>query len=540
MSQKRRILGMAALMVLVASGCSSGGGDDTGDERAGAESEAAGVGEQCTAGDQGGTLTMGMGTPPPGLDPVIGSSKASGGGIEKAALFDTLVRVDPETGEYEPRLAESLEPNDDFTEWTLTLREGLTFGNGDPVTTEAVVFTLERHQAEGTRSILQELALQIREMEVVDDLQMVFHLTEPWANFPWLLTSGGGMVVNPRLVRERGDEGFNTNPTGGGAGPFELVRYAPGEEIVMEPKDDYWDGPVCLEEVRFVVIAGAQGTYEAFQNSELDVAYMRGDARMSSQIREDEVNVHTNLANGGLMLMLNNGAQGTEPPTADVRLRQAIAYALDPQLVDDRVNEGLGMPTSALLTEGSLYYDGQEGPPYDPERASELVDELKDEGWDGRVHFVYPTDAPTSEDTAIAIEALLNEVGITVEHDGVPTTTMLSQVRQGADYDICLWPLSLYDSSLWEDLAQRITGEGPLSYGYQDPDMDAALQALRATTDDRGRTEAMARIQEIWNETVPSAILGAVQEDVYWRDGVAGLEFSNDNLTFLDEAHLTD
>jgi len=198
------------------------------------------------------------------------------------------------------------------------------------------------------------------------------------------------------------------------------------------------------------------------------------------------------------------------------------------------------MPTSAILTDESLHYDDNEGPEYDPERATELVDELKSDGWDGELHFVYPTDSPTSDDTAIAVEALLNEVGITIEHDGVTTTQMLSQVRQGADYDICLWPLSLYDSSLWEDLAQRITGEGPLSYGYSDPDMDAALADLRAATDAGTRTEVMGRIQEIWNETVPSAILGAVREDVYWRDGLAGLEFSNDDMVFLDEAHLTD
>src|SRR5690606_23979230 len=145
-------------------------------------------------------------------------------------VYDTLVRYDQDSGEFVPQVAESLEPNADFTEWTLTLRSGVTFGNGDPLTTDAVRTSVERHRDPANRSTASYRAATVRRMRIVDDLTMVFELDRPWATFPYLLAERPGMVVNPAVLAERGAEGLNTDPTGAGVGPYEAARYAPGEE----------------------------------------------------------------------------------------------------------------------------------------------------------------------------------------------------------------------------------------------------------------------------------------------------------------------
>ena len=100
--------------------------------------------EVCTEERQGGELTMGVQLMAIGLDPTVALGTGVAGATEITAIYDTLMRYNPDTGEIDPHVAESLEPNDDFTQWTLTLPEGITFGNGDPLTAEAVQFSVDR------------------------------------------------------------------------------------------------------------------------------------------------------------------------------------------------------------------------------------------------------------------------------------------------------------------------------------------------------------------------------------------------------------
>src|SRR5688500_17011547 len=111
----------------------------------------------CTAERVGGTVAMGMFTETTGLDPVVASGKGVAGAIEMAALYDTLMSYDTATAKYEPRVAQSLTANTDFSVWTLKLRDGIKFGNGDPLTAEAVKTSIGRHTAPTSRSTSRSL-----------------------------------------------------------------------------------------------------------------------------------------------------------------------------------------------------------------------------------------------------------------------------------------------------------------------------------------------------------------------------------------------
>jgi peptide/nickel transport system substrate-binding protein len=505
------------------------GGDDGGGGDSGAAEGSAGEG-RCPAGI-GGRLTIGTLAEVSTLDPAVGGMKGGSSGIENAAVFDTIMQYDTESGSYEPRMAESLESDDTFTDWTLTLREGITFGNGDPLTTEAVAFSVERQRAEGSTSSAKGLAASMGEIEIVDDRTMIFHLDQPWADFPNALGGQVGMVVNPSEVTGE----INVPSVGAAAGPFTVANWTQGEELLLEANDDYWGGRPCLDEVRFVWISGAEATYQAFQNDELDVAMLR-EPQVIERARADGVEDHSTLANGGGMFLINNGANGTTPPTADVRVRQAIAAALDPELIDERRNAGTGMPTSAVIYETSMLYQGLEGPAYDPDRASSLVEDAMADGWDGHLRITCD-NSPSSVDLALTVEGLLEAVGFDVELDNAMTTSqMVTQVSQDVNYEMSCWSLTAADESPWTELNKRINPDNYVA--YDNPDMQAAFDELRVAGSPEEKMAALAEVQEIWNETVPSAIYSAAEDVAIWQDDVTGLDFTQDAIFLVERAEV--
>ncbi|HRE02727.1 MAG TPA: ABC transporter substrate-binding protein, partial [Ilumatobacteraceae bacterium] len=189
----------------------------------------------CSTTGEGGEITVAAYSFTQSLDPTVAGSNGLLGASELAAIYDTLMRFNTETGAFEPRVAESLEPNSDFTEWTLTLRDGVTFGNGDPLTAADVVASIERHAAEESKSTYKSLVAVISGMQAVDDLTVTFTLAQPWPKFPYVLSLGPGMITNPRIADERGGD-LVSNPEGAGVGPFEFSRFAPNEEVVLTPR----------------------------------------------------------------------------------------------------------------------------------------------------------------------------------------------------------------------------------------------------------------------------------------------------------------
>ena len=385
------------------------------------------TGDGCTEANKGGSITMGMFSETSGLDPTVSSGSGVTGMIELMALYDVLMRLDTTTGEYVPHLAESLTPNDDYSEWTLKLRPNISFGDGTPLDADAVIASMERwaelDSTKGQRNQSAAFTAFITNMAAADDLTVVFTLDEPWGTFPYTLADEPGMIVNVNaipVITEGEDTGkpdvaaFSLNPQDAGVGPYTLVRYAKGEEIVMQAKDDYWGGPVCIEKLTFKRVAGASATYEAWQAGDFDVAFLREPRTIHEARNNGDDNALSFLQNTGGVLLMNNGVRGSTTPTSDVRLRQAIFHALDPEILNDRANEGTGLSTKSLLDSRSQFYDAALFPefPTDPDKARELVEEVKAEGnWDGSIRM-HCHNAPSRVQWALAVEALLKKRGL--------------------------------------------------------------------------------------------------------------------------------
>lgn len=485
----------------------------------------------CEAG-AGGEITMGMFSQPRSLDPLVGGPTGRSGATEMAAIYDTLLRFDPATGEYSPRVALSAEPNDDFTQWTVVLRSGVTFGNGDPLTADDVRAHFERAKGPENLTSYKFVAEMVDTVEVVDDITLRFNLVRPWAQFRWVLASQVGMIENPRVVAAMGAEGFGAAPAGAGVGPYEFTSFTPGEQIVLTAKDDYWGGQACIGTLHFMVVPGSQPTYDAFTTGQLQGAVIT-EFRVIDQAKQDGVDGLSYTIGGGKALAFN----AAKPPTNDVRVRRAISLAIDPEQIDARVNDGTGQPTSSFYRPDQRLYPGVDGPAYDPDEARRLVAEVIAEGaWDGSLELI-STDARDAVDESLVIKSQLDAVGFDVSTRAMATPALSAAVAVDRTFQAATWANAIRDDNPLIAFNQ-LTDTPANYYGYLNPAFDAAVLEVSKAPDDDALRAAIGDLQQIWNDDPPMAVYNNVEVFVAFDDSVRGAVMTADNVVVFTEAYL--
>ena len=474
-------------------------------------------------------------TEPTGLDPVNDSAAGTTGGTHMAAIYDALIRWNPENGEFEPQLAEGLSANDDSSVWTLTLRKGVNFSDGSPLLADAVVKSFNRYAGSNFGGFLYK---QVSQVEAVDDLTVKYTLTEPWAGFPMLLAGNMGYVTNPAAVDAMGKD-FSLNPKGAGAGPYIIDRFEPGSGVYLKANPNYWGGPVCVESLTFVRIPGGPATYEAYKTGQLQMAFLREPIAISAA-RDDNQSMFKWAKNAGTVVMLNNGVGGSKPPTADVRVRKAIDLALDPAVINDRVNEGKGVPSKALFPESSRFYTAVDPNPVDPDAAKKLVDEVIAEGsWDGSIEFACH-NAPSRLAVATAVEAMLQRAGfkVTVKNNmNVQELLRLTDIEK--NYMTACSGFQIGEEDVWSSMASGFSCSSPNRLGYCNQEMDAALAELKQAKGLEAQKAVLAKIQKIWNETVPSSITETIEEVIVTDSKVQGVVPTIDSRVLFHNASIS-
>lgn len=534
-----RTLRTSTALIAVAMALAACGGEEGSGGRAevgyDADSMLPTMGEECTEDKVGGTITMGEYSMLPSFAPGQGAFGVVGGS-QSAAIYDRLMRWDGQAEEFVPQLAESLESNAGNTVWTLTLREGVTFSNGDPLSADDIAFTLGLHQDPEVRSSEMTTAQKVDGVDVVDDHTVVFRLEEPWLGFPTLLAGPVGEVIPQQAYEATTPEEWAVSPIG--AGPFVLDEYIPDQNTVMQPNPDYYGGTVCPT-LEFVRVPGSQGTFEAFQNGELELGFLRGSRFVADAIDSGAQGFHETVSSGAIINM-NNGAAGYDGVFTDERARQAVGHALDRDLIDQRLTDGVGQPTAALLAESSRFYDGQEGPRYDEARASELVAELKeDTGWDWAVTMLI-ADGPESIERGVMIKALLDAVGFDVTIENSPVSQVTARQFTG-DYEVVVGgmlvsdadPASAFESALVPGGSTNVTGTDNV-------ELIQTVNDLNSATDFEEQKSLLVRLQEVHNEVMPFTVYANDEQFVTVAESVRGTKPTVASIVLFDDAYVED
>jgi len=469
----------------------------------------------CTADKVGGELTLsprGLGTT---LDPYnasIGSIQTGGEGL---LLYSMLTRYDASTGEYVPHVAKALTPNADASEWTLELRDGVTFGNGDPLDAAALIAHLDRHLSEESQSqAKRQVSFSIESYEQVGDMAVKFTLHEPFGKFPALLAGTAiGMVQNARVVEEMGQEAFSQFPLGGGVGPYEIAEWAPPARVVFEAKRDWWGGPVCIETITETFIPDIRAGMEAFKLGEVDVIYLNRDpALVADAEAEFGGMLHSTMFNAAFYVHMNSGINGYDGPLTDVRVRQAVAHAIDPDVVNARAWGGSGWPGSGVVQEASESIDATEGPAYDPDLARQLLDEYKAEtGWDGTIDAMAAATPASNKEAASSVKAMLDAVGFNVNLDSdLQIVDFITQVSIDRSFElVASWGTIAAEAELYNGLRTFHSADPNNPSGFASEAFDAALTVLRDSQGPDQYQAALEQLQAAVNQDVPFAIYGA-------------------------------
>lgn len=535
---RRLVVGSLLLSVLVVvAGCGGDAGSD-GASASGGQSESAFPSDGLVNKQpdvqpvRGGSLTVSTYLPTGSLDPATSPGQASAGGLEINAIFDTLMRYDVGAHKYVPQLAQDLTPSSDFKTWTLKLRPNVTFSDGTPLNAAAVVASLKRMVDLKSRSAsLVESASSIK---ATDDLTVVFGLGESWSGFPYVLSSLPGNIVSPTAVQRLGKD-FDRTPVG--AGPFVVDKFAPGESLTLKPRQDYWGGAPYLDQLKFVSFKGGQATLGALRGGQVQAAYLR-DADVIVDARKEFPGFLV-AQNAGDILYMNNAANH---PTSDVRVRQAIAAAVDTEIIDQRANKGTGHPGTELFQKSSIWHTDTPGPAHDPAKAKQLLDTAKQSGFDGKIKLVAP-NSPVAQATSLAIQAQLQAVGFTVVLDNNnETADFIRKTAAGGagDYDIAITGNVLLDEAPYVGLFRYYSSDSNQNLiRYKSPKLDGLLEQLRLAPNEAAKRAVIGQIQELWTADVPALPLATLGVMIAWDKSVHGLKTTISVQVLFDKAFIS-
>jgi peptide/nickel transport system substrate-binding protein len=561
-STRWRALPFVAVM-LIASAC----GDDDGgtsDRAPGNTTSATATSPSSTAlaPVRGGVITFGQMSKEGGLDPGALAGGGTVGGTENAAIYDTLMVLDPNTGKYNGRTAESMTPNADFTQWTLKIKPGIKFTDGTDYNAEAVKFVQEREMKDGNAAVRAQMTNFIDSITVVDPLTVRYKLKIGWAGFPYLFSHVPGMIYSPTAFKKAPDaKAFSSNPGDAGAGPFKVKAYKPGESVELERNPNYYGGEVYLDGLKFVLLNGPAAAYDAIKTGTLQAALFR-DPALYAQSKKDGFGLVDIPQVAGNLMIMNSGIDitcagtataaapacagqpdgakvQTKTATRDVNVRKAVAAAIDPKIVVDRAYQGVGNPDTSPFS--NFVYDPKITPQkYDPNEARRLVGVAKAAGWDGRIRLAGGND-PTTVAWVQAVAPQLQSVGMDVQAtNDTDINGLVAKVITQRDFDLAVWGLGLSDESdgNYTQLLGSL-GCAAKRYGYCSAEMDAGIEALRVADTDAKKIAAYKTISEIWIRDAPALVITYIPQAVITSAKVHGITRTAQAVTLFDKAWIS-
>ena len=462
-------------------------------------------------------LTVGTGTPLPGWDPY-----ACTGGTRNVYLsvYDTLTRITPD-GETEPSLAESWE-YETPTRFTLTLREGVEFADGTAVDAAVVKANLDRAAASPT-AVTAQFAADQPTITAVSDREVAIDLAKPDPDLPYLFSYCGGMIVHPDLVADPDRMAGEAD----GTGPYTYVADASiaDSTYVFAKKDGYWNSDAYpFAKVTFSVIPDANAMISALLSDQVDIA--DGAFENVAQVEAaGKSAIHENISQ--YTLLINDRAGELVPALGDVRVRQALNYAIDRPAIIETLFGGDSRATPQLPAVGIAGYDASldERYPYDPEKAKQLLAEA---GYPDGFSMSVLTAPVYQFDTYLsAVADYWAKIGVQVDQEVAPWSTYLADLAT-TKYPVEFYPVKGVSTySVLNKYFGPTAGLNP--FKTSDAALSASLDAAAAGDEDALRAASEWLLDEAWY------VAAGFKAQYFFFDStrVTGIEMQKDDPTPL-------
>jgi peptide/nickel transport system substrate-binding protein len=531
-----RILALLLAFGLVASAC--GGDDDDAADAPDAPATTAAPDDEPEPSEltTGGTLIIGLEAESNNWLPGL-SSLANSGTLVARAVYDPIAARGAD-GQVYPFLAESIEPNDDLTEWTVTLREGINFHDGTPLDAEVMKRIFDEYLSIPEANTAGTVS-QIQEVRVDDELTYTYVLTEAIAPFPDQLTGTIGYPFSIEACEAAGGRDGDCGERMVGTGPFKFVSWTRDSELRVERNEDYWrvdaDGNQLpyLDEVIFRPIPDEDARLNSVAAGTIQVGQTLRQSSVRSARGLSGVTSYESIGNNGGGSIFNTA----RPPVDDVRVRRGLAFAVDQEaLIVVLGGEGITPPQSQFFSPDSPWFSSAVDdiwPTYDPDRALEYLDDYVNDPdrSDGKavgepisVEFNCPPD-PTLIEISQAYQAYWADVGVQVTLNAVEQAPHIQNALSG-DYMINCWRAGGQDDPyITLRGAFRDPAENPTNFtNYTSDSILANLEVLRTSTDFDQRYAAVEEIMMELAEQVPQIWTGGTATAIYAIDSIRNID----------------
>ena len=424
-------------------------------------------------------------------------------------VFEGLMKP-TSTGDLTPAVAESYTVSEDRLTYTFTLREGVKFHNGDEVTAEDVVYSISRCADTTDGTPLVEAFSVIQSVEAVDARTVAITIAEPSNEFISYMTT----AILPADYDQQ-----DTAPVG--TGPFKFVSRAAQDNIVLEKFDEYWGTPAYLDKVTFKIRENADSLVMSLQSGAIDLC----SHLTSTQVAQlgGDFYVAEGTMNLVQALYLNNA----EKPFDDVRVRQALCYAVDKQGIIDLAFDGYGSPIgSSMYPAFGKYFDESLTNYYtkDVEKAKSL---LADAGYPNgfEMTITVTSNYQPHIDTAQVLVEQLKEIGVTAKIELVEWGTWVSDVYAGRQFQSTVVGVDASNMTA-RALLERFTSDYAKNFiNYNNADYDALFQQALVTYDDAEQTAIYKAMEKNLTENAANVYIQDLADLVAVRQGLEGVTF---------------
>jgi peptide/nickel transport system substrate-binding protein len=449
------------------------------------------------------------------IDPIGSPSIDAASERVSTLIFNRLVKKN-EQFDYVGELASDIKRSDDGLTYTFTLRDGVKFHDGRPFSSADAKYTMDLLLAsnfaksasffEGTG---QQKSSYIKSIDAPDPKTLVVMLTKPWVG---LLSN---LVAIPIIAKDS-YESQKTHPMG--TGPFKFINYDNSQQIVdLEAFPEYWDGPSKLQTVRVRTIPDMNAMQAELESGRVDIAPMPTSLQPDAVKRlANDPNLQVKVFNGSNVVLLTINTASA--PLDNVKVRQAIAHAIDRQTIINTLVGGYGKVAQSIIPEESWSYSPGQTYAYDPAAAKRLLDEagFRDPDGDGpRFRFDKPIRYGVSGSSiagrnyAVVVQNQLKGVGIDIQIQTYEGNTLFDEMRRG-NFQIAYsqWVGGNQDPIFYKDLfaTSEIPTEQRPSRNrsrYSNPELDKLVEEAVNTYDRQKARELYVRIQDIVSRDVP-------------------------------------
>ena len=506
---KKKFLALVLLMTLlgtVLSGCGDGSAAETQKSRADTNELVVGIAQD--------------------LDDSLDPHKTVKAGTREVMfnVFEGLMKPTP-NGDLTPAIAESYEVSEDRMTYTFHLREGVQFHNGKTVTAEDVVYSIQRCAAATETGIVQVEAFSvIQDIKTPDDKTVAITISEPSNEFISYMTT----AILPADYDKQ-----DTAPVG--TGPFKFVSRTAQDSVVLEKFDGYWGTPAQLDKVTLKIIENADSLMMSLQSGAIDLC-----AHLTST-QVAQLGENFDVAEGTMNLVQALYLNNAEKPFDDVRVRQALCYAVDKQEIIDLAFDGYGSPIgSSMYPAFGKYFDDSLTNYYtkDVDKAKAL---LADAGYPNgfEMTITVPSNYKPHMDTAEVLVQQLAEIGVKATIQPIEWESWVSDVYVGRQFQSTVVGVDASTMTA-RALLERFTSDyGKNFINYNNAEYDALFQQTLTAYDDAEQTAIYKQMLANLTENAANAYIQDLADLVAVRKGVEGVTFYPIYVLDLANLHYT-